>query len=69
MAFFDTDVFADRLRLRDLVARLFDTPFDRRARHVAARIRDLRALSDAELAQRGIARDAIPALVLSGQIR
>ncbi len=68
MAYFDNSFLTDRLSLRQRVARLFDTPFDRRARQMSSRIRELRAMSDDELAAQGIARDAIPALVLTGKL-
>ncbi len=41
------------------IARLFDTPFERRQRALAARVAELRAMSDGELAQRGLTRDVI----------
>ncbi|MFZ5962923.1 hypothetical protein ACOXXX_08220 [Thalassococcus sp. BH17M4-6] len=63
MAYFDlSDAAARRpgpaAGLRFL-RRLFDTPFDRRSREIARQLDALRALSDAELAQRGLARDEI----------
>ena len=45
--------------LRERVSRLFETPFDRRQRRLAARVDALRSLSDAELAARGLTRDQI----------
>ncbi|APX23780.1 MAG: hypothetical protein CML50_13785 [Rhodobacteraceae bacterium] len=48
---------ADPLLLR--LARLLETPFARRQRQLAARVADLRALSDDELARLGLRRDQI----------
>ncbi|KUF11992.1 hypothetical protein [Pseudoponticoccus marisrubri] len=59
MAYFDPSFISDRRTLRQRVARLFDTPFDRRYRRVARRVEELRAMSDAELARLGIAREDI----------
>lgn len=42
--------------LRKRMSRLFETPFDRRSRDLAARVADLRAKSDAELAELGLER-------------
>ncbi|WP_121631768.1 hypothetical protein [Tropicibacter alexandrii] len=64
MAYFDNS-YETRTTLRDRVARLFETPHDRKVRARAARIEALRALSDAELAARGIARDNIVMHVFS----
>ncbi len=69
MAYFDTNLVPDRPTLRRRLARLFDTPFDRRARRMAARIKVLRALSDAELAALGIRRDDIVVHVFTGTVR
>ena len=44
---------------------LFDTPFDRRTRDIARDVAALRALSDDELAARGIARRDILRHVLT----
>lgn len=38
---------------------LWETPFDRRSRLLAQKVADLRALSDAELAARGLQREHI----------
>ena len=63
MAFFDTSFAASRTtirqRLSQRLTRLFETPFDRRYSQRTARVEALRALSDAELAARGIAREDI----------
>ena len=59
MACFDQDFIPARglrRRLAGRVAALLETPFDRRYRRRTARIAALRALSDTELATRGIAR-------------
>lgn len=56
MAFID-HMFHEPLSRR--VARLFETPFARRQRALAARVAELRAMSDSELAARGLTRDAI----------
>ncbi len=58
MAYFDHDYVAQPSVLRRLAA-LFDTPFDRRSRRLAAQVAELRALSDAELEALGIAREDI----------
>lgn len=67
MAYFDSSFVPTRTPLRQRLARLFDTPFDRRYRQRTARIAELRALSDAELAARGIARADILLHVFSGK--
>ncbi|MEC3860307.1 hypothetical protein VK792_03345 [Mesobacterium sp. TK19101] len=51
-----------RVALRGVVAALktaWETPFDRRSRLLAQQVADLRALSDAELAARGLRREDI----------
>jgi hypothetical protein len=58
MAFFDTSPTPAR-SLRGRLAAVLDTPFDRRQRRLAARIRTLRALPDAQLAARGLQREDI----------
>ena len=65
MAYFDNNYTDSRTTLRDRIARLFETPHDRRVRARAARIEALRALSDVELAARGIQRDNIVMHVFS----
>lgn len=67
MAYFDNSFETNRTSLRQRIARLFETPFDRRYRQRAARIEALRAMSDPELAARGIARDDILFHVFSGK--
>jgi uncharacterized protein YjiS (DUF1127 family) len=67
MAYFDNSFVSNRTTLRQRVARLFETPFDRRYRQRTARVEDLRALSDAELAIRGIAREDILFHVFAGK--
>lgn len=67
MAYFDNSFVSHRITLRQRVARLFDTPFDRRYRQRTARVAQLRALSDSALAARGIAREDILFLVFSGK--
>ncbi|MGP6085771.1 hypothetical protein [Antarctobacter jejuensis] len=68
MAFFDNSFVSSRITLRQRMARLFDTPFDRRYRQRTARVEELRALSDSALAARGIARDDILLHVFSGKL-
>jgi uncharacterized protein YjiS (DUF1127 family) len=68
MAYFDNSFVSSRVSLRQRIARMFETPFDRRYRQRAARIEELRSLSDADLAARGIARDDILLHVFSGKI-
>lgn len=67
MAYFDTDFVSNRTSLRQRVSRLFDTPFDRRYRQRTAQVEALRALTDAELATRGIAREDILLHVFAGK--
>ncbi|WP_305971846.1 MULTISPECIES: hypothetical protein [unclassified Mameliella] len=67
MAYFDNGFVSNRITLRQRLARLFETPFDRRYRQRTARIDALRALSDAELSRRGIAREDILFHVFSGK--
>ncbi|MDU8911962.1 hypothetical protein [Aestuariicoccus sp. MJ-SS9] len=64
MAFFDAPqtVFAPLRPFRQIASALgalADTPFARRQRLIAARIAAFRSLSDEELAQMGLTRDAI----------
>ena len=59
MAYFDQNFTTARPGIFARVARLFETPFDRRSRQLAAEVAALRDLTDAELARRGIARDQI----------
>ncbi|MCR8550725.1 hypothetical protein M4578_23110 [Salipiger sp. P9] len=49
------------------IARLFETPFARRQRALAARAAELRACSDAELARMGLRRDQILAHVFGAR--
>lgn len=63
MAFFD-DVHLTRpaalaSRAVQGLKALWDTPFDRRNRRLAARVAQLRALDDAQLARIGLSRDEI----------
>ncbi|GGF58052.1 hypothetical protein SAMN05216376_104151 [Mameliella alba] len=67
MAYYDSSFDANRTTLRQRIARLFETPFDRRYRKRTARIDELRMLSDAELSRRGIAREDILFHVFSGK--
>lgn len=64
MAYFDQS-FAEPLTRR--IARLFETPFARRQRQLAARVTELRALSDDELSRMGLRRDQILAHVFKGR--
>ncbi|WP_300444186.1 hypothetical protein [uncultured Mameliella sp.] len=68
MAYFDNSFVSSRATLRQRLSRAFETPFDRRYRQRTARIDELRALSDAELAQQGIAREDILFHVFSGKL-
>ncbi|WP_417208001.1 hypothetical protein [Antarctobacter sp.] len=67
MAYLDSSFVSNRASLRQRVARFFETPFDRRYRQRTARIAALRALSDADLAARGIAREDILLHVFAGK--
>ena len=67
MAYFDQDFANPKRRFRDAIARLFETPFDRRSRFLAARVRLLRAMTDGELAKLGIQRDQILFHVFAGK--
>lgn len=67
MAYFDNSITSTTSTLGQRVCRLFDTPFDRRYRKRAARVEALRALSDAQLSARGIARADILFHVFSGK--
>ncbi|SNS04641.1 hypothetical protein [Antarctobacter heliothermus] len=68
MAYFDSSFVSNRTTLRQRVARFLETPFDRRYRQRTARIEALRALSDAELAACGIAREDILLHVFAGKV-
>ncbi|MBY6116496.1 hypothetical protein KUW09_15595 [Mameliella alba] len=68
MAYFDNSFVSNRASLRQRIARVFETPFDRRYRQRTARIEALRSLSDAELTRRGIAREDILFHVFSGKL-
>ncbi|MDA7425924.1 hypothetical protein [Thalassococcus lentus] len=59
MAFFDPAFTPSRPGLRSRLTALFETPFDRRSRQIAAEVAELRRRSDEELAQMGIRRDQI----------
>lgn len=67
MAYYDSSFTANRTTLRQRLARLFETPFDRRYRQRTARVEALRALTDAELSRQGIAREDILFHVFSGK--
>lgn len=65
MAFFDQTFTGQSVgRSSGPLHRLLDTPFDDRARRIRARIAELRALSDDELAACGLARADIVRHVL-----
>lgn len=68
MAFFDNSFVNNPATLRQRLARMMETPFDRRYRQRTARVDALRALSDAELATRGIAREDILFHVFAGKL-
>ena len=59
MAYFEHSLADTGKTLRDRLARLLETPFDRRQRRLAAQVDRLRALTDAELAARGLRRQDI----------
>ena len=67
MAYFDNSFTSTKATFSQRISRLFDTPFDRRYRKRAARVEALRAMSDAQLAARGIAREDILFHVFSGK--
>lgn len=69
MAYFDHSFTATQPGVIARFTRLFETPFDRRNRRLAARVTELRALSDQELAAMGIARDQILFHVFGGKQR
>lgn len=69
MAYFDHSLHSERNTVVSRLARLFETPFDRRNRRLAARVAELRALSDQDLAALGIARDQILFHVFGGKSR
>ena len=68
MAYFDNSFVSSRANLRQRLARVFETPFDRRYRQRTERVEQLRAMSDAELSARGIARDDILFHVFAGKL-
>ncbi|ASP22584.1 hypothetical protein ANTHELSMS3_03974 [Antarctobacter heliothermus] len=59
MAYFDNSFASSSATLRQRMARLFETPFDRRYRQRTAQVEALRAMSDTDLATRGVAREDI----------
>ncbi|MGH1414355.1 MAG: hypothetical protein ACRBB0_12750 [Pelagimonas sp.] len=62
MAYFDPSFERQsglRHSLRAAFKGFFETPFDARQRRLAARVAELRALSDADLAAQGMARQDI----------
>ena len=66
MAFYDLSPTPRRASLVARLARLLDTPFDRRQRRLCARAAQLRALSDRQLAEIGLTRDTILLHVFRG---
>ncbi|WGW03332.1 hypothetical protein [Tropicibacter oceani] len=66
MAFADLSLAPRRVSLFARLARLLDTPFDRRHRRLSARVAELRALSDRQLAEIGLTRDTILLHVFRG---
>ncbi|SMX50286.1 hypothetical protein [Maliponia aquimaris] len=67
MSSFDTSFVSSRSTLRQRIARMCEISFDRRYRQRAARAAQLRALSDADLAILGLAREDILFEVFSGR--
>ncbi len=62
MAYFDPSFETEsplRRALGAMVSRLTETPFDARQRRLAARVTELRALSDDQLATMGLTRSDI----------
>ncbi|SPF78474.1 hypothetical protein [Pseudoprimorskyibacter insulae] len=59
MAYFDQSYLLERRNLRQRFAKLLQTPFDDRQQALANEVVRLRAMSDADLAARGIARENI----------
>ncbi|WP_425098939.1 hypothetical protein [Tropicibacter sp. S64] len=58
MALLDTSL-TPRPTLSARLARLFETPFDRRSRALSDEVARLKALSDQELAAHGLSRETI----------
>ncbi|GGB18660.1 hypothetical protein [Allosediminivita pacifica] len=59
MAFYDDLMTRERPSLRNWVARIVETPFDRRQRQLASQVEALRSKSDAQLAELGLQREDI----------
>ena len=68
MTHFENSFVSSRATLRQRAARLLETPFDRRYRQRIAKVETLRALSDADLAARGLAREDILFHVFAGKL-
>lgn len=69
MAYFDTSFERTsglRHSLSAILSNIFETPFDTRQRRLAAKVSELRALSDGELAQLGMQRQDILFHVFGG---
>lgn len=67
MAYFDQSYLLERSNLRQRFAAMMQTPFDERQKALAEQVADLRAMSDADLAARGIAREDILFHVFGGR--
>ncbi|CUH76616.1 DUF1127 domain-containing protein [Tropicibacter naphthalenivorans] len=65
MAYVDHTASPVLSTLRETLSRLLETPFDRRLRARQTRIAQLRAMTDSELANMGLTRDAILPYVFS----
>lgn len=59
MAYFDHGMTSSRETLLTRMRRMFETPFDRRARSLRSEVEALRAASDEDLAAMGIRREDI----------
>ncbi|MHA6344097.1 hypothetical protein [Roseivivax sp. CAU 1761] len=68
MAFLDSHrILLRPSRSGEMLRRLWETPFDRRAREISRRVAELRALSEEDLAARGLQRSDILRYALTGK--
>lgn len=58
MAYFD-QTYAPKHSFVTVLKNLFETPFDRKNKEIAAKVAELRGLSDAQLSEMGITRSEI----------